>query len=234
MPAAAIKGLTDEPWLAGILDTPVYRVTDDWEPARGGLPKGPLFAYAKAATHDVGRCHALEDAGFRLVDTQVLIEKCPEVRAHVVPFVRRARAEDEDEVAAIAATSFRWTRFHQDPVISKSRADAVKEAWVRSYFRGTRGDTCLVAERDGAIAGFVIAFDGEAWATADLMAIGEAHRRMGIGRALMLGFEHAYPNAARYRLGTQLANTPSLHMYHTLGYRIIESTYVFHFHRTCV
>ena len=234
MPAAAIRGIYDDPWLAAQLGVPALRVGADWAPAREAMPKGALFAYAKVPTHEIARCHELEGVGFRLADTQVTLEKQKDSQPDPDARIRKAGAEDEGAVAANAAPSFGWSRFHRDPAIADARANAIKTSWARSYFDGTRGDACLVAESDGVVAGFLLAIVQGDCVTTDLIAVDAAYRRRGIARALMAAMERSHDDARRFRVGTQLVNAPSLHLYQSLGYRIIESTYVFHFHGASV
>lgn len=235
MPDSATDVLVHDPWLSGQLAVPAFRVSDIAEPAAINSLEGACFVFGKVPVDDVRRAQQFEAAGFRLVDVNVAFEKLrgivPGTPQHLV---RDATPRDEDAVAAIAASSFRWTRFHQDPAIPRERADAIKAEWTRNFFRGQRGDCGLVAECGGVVAGFLIALVHGDTVTTDLIACALPFQRRGIARALMTALEARFPAATRLRVGTQLANLPSFTLYTSLGYRVISSSYVFHFHRASV
>lgn len=240
MPAGATDALAPDPWLGAQLGCPAYRVGETGDPHAVRALQPPCFAYGKVHVDHLDRVHRFESAGFRLTDTNVTFEKAcvphdtpPSDHGFGAP-VRDARTDDEDAVAAIAGTAFRWTRFHRDPAVSNACADAIKAAWVRSFFHGQRGDACLVAEYDGGIAGFLLALVTAEVVTTDLIAVAPQVQRRGIAQALMRALERRHPNARVFRVGTQLANLPSLGLYERLGYRVAGATYVFHLHRTTV
>lgn len=235
MPATSNDLLILDPWLSEQLGCPAFRVPEDVEPAAVDAIGGRCFAFGKVPVENIARAQRFEAAGFRLVDTNVVFEKARDEHAVAMPaHVRDARPGDEAAVVAIAATSFRWTRFHRDPEIPPACAHAIKAAWAQNYFHGLRGDACLVAECDGAVAGFLHALDGGAIVTTDLVACDTRMQRRGLARALLTALECRFPGAQRFRVGTQLANVPSLALYASLGYSVSSSAYVFHLHRDSV
>jgi ribosomal protein S18 acetylase RimI-like enzyme len=231
--------LTRDPWLGGILDREAYRLDvgpagaqapDEREAVRS-LLAGDVFVFAKAAVADLEACHLLECLGFRLIDTNVQLEKSLAAPAAVPPGVREARPDDEEAVAGVAEESFRFSRFHLDPLIPRKLANRVKAEWVRSYFRGARGAAMLVAECEGRVVGFLQALraaDGAA--VIDLSAVHGRAQRRGLARALCLALEGRWPGTPAMRVGTQVANFPSLQLYHRLGYAVAAAQYVFHHH----
>lgn len=233
-------------WLAGILGREAYGVvlaraegnrlpegySDDPEPLRELLQRD-VFASSKAPVQDLERCHFLESLGFRLIDTNVQFEK-PVIDTASLSgrcMVRQAIPEDEEAVAAIAGTNIVFSRFHLDPRIPKAVADVLKAEWTRNFFRGTRGDAMVVAECEGGVAGFLQALRrDEGMVVIDLIAVDRRFRRRGVGRDMCLFVERVYPDTRQVRVGTQIANTPSLWLYTGLGYVFADAQYVFHHH----
>ncbi len=235
-----------DPWLAGIFGFDVYRVSAQEALAPSGATLAPrvrldlvnlsrrrAFAYVKLDVRNVAALGAFQDVGFRGVDTNVTFEKplAPSRTPTTARHVRLAVPRDEGAVARVARDSFLFTRFHLDPHIPKDTADAVKEQWVRNFFRGKRGDALIVAENEDELVGFALLLDSAAdVATVDLIATAGRARRKGLARAMMQFAEVHCAAAQAMRVGTQVANVPSLRLYEGLGYRIVGAQYVLHFH----
>ena len=135
----------------------------------------------------------------------------------------------------IAASCFRYSRFHTDPRVPLLVAHRVKREWIRSYVEGRRGDPLLVATLDGTVAGFLAPITGESdgvrTCTIDLVGVAGWAQRRGVGRALVQTFLDRYVDAvSRLQVGTQIVNVPSLRLYHTLGFVLSHSQYVLHRH----
>jgi ribosomal protein S18 acetylase RimI-like enzyme len=137
-----------------------------------------------------------------------------------------------DAVLRIAASSFVYSRFHLDPAIPKETAHKVKRAWVNSYIHKMRGERLLVALLDGKPVGFLaVLATPEPGRVIDLIGVDRAYQGRGVGRALVSFF--IADSADRYpllRVGTQVANVPSMRLYESLGFRIDETAYVLHAH----
>lgn len=235
-----------DPWLSEQLGHRCWRLEAEASPQDPAEVRAALlqaaagkagFAYAKVPTARVGKVACLADAGFRIVDVSVTLDR--PVAAPPGAFgpgvdVGELRAGEEPAVLGIAGSSFRYSRFHLDPRIPRSAADAVKRAWVESYLKGARGEHLLVARRGRDLAGFlaVLAQPGPptAWVI-DLIAVAEAHQGQGVGRTLVQAFHHAAAGHAEVlRVGTQAANVPSLRLYEQAGFRVADTAYVLHAH----
>jgi ribosomal protein S18 acetylase RimI-like enzyme len=88
----------------------------------------------------------------------------------------------------------------------------------------------LVADSHGDVAGFLLAIDRDDRSVIDLIAVSLNHQRQGIAAALIEALAAASPAATTLVAGTQIANTPSVRMYETLGFRLAASAYVLHYH----
>lgn len=196
---------------------------------------GADFAFCKVPVSQVDTAIVVQRAGFLLVDTNIGFEKRLSDATHPPPpsavGCRLANAADEPRVLSIAESAFRFSRFHLDPAIPKAIADNVKRVWVSNFFNGTRGDALIVAEERKEPIGFLLLLDfNEPTVTIDLIATAPAQERRGIASAMLAFAEAQAPAALAFRVGTQVANIPSVRLYEKLNYRLISAHYVFHYH----
>ena len=228
-------------WLTGVLGRDAYNVVVDasWvENARARerlaeVQARSVFMCAKAATDRPADVRFLEDAGFRLIDTNIVFEKSiePSPPPSGGCAVRWAVDQDAPSVTGLAGRSFEISRFHMDPDVPRATADRIKAAWAESYFAGERGDRMAVAEVDGTVVGFLLLLDdGSGPLIIDLIATDPGHRRSGVARALVAFAESSSGGPGRIRVGTQLANSASIGLYQDVGFRLVDSRYVFHYH----
>ena len=236
--------LKTDAWLTKILERDVYRLIVDESSIDGdrfvgceafaALNSARAFAYAKTAVDFMPGIRSLIRMGFTLVDTNVLFSKpigqpdCEPGNYEIQP----AGAAHEDQVAELAYGSFEFSRFHLDPLIPNDLANRVKAEWTRSYFRGQRGDQMMVATLDGVVAGFVLLIDcDDGTRTIDLIAVDRRHRGQGVAKGMISRVEAHAEGFTRIRVGTQLANIPSIRLYAHLGFVMDEAHYVFHYHQ---
>lgn len=198
--------------------------------SRGG------FAYAKVPARDTRAVGRLGAAGFAIVDMGITLDW----RGSSAParpderLVRLVRSADHGSVIALAGSSFSLSRFHLDPLFPGDLADAIKRDWIANYCRGGRGAGLYVALADDVPAGFLAVLtgggDAAPWAAIDLVAVGNAWRGRGLGRALVDRFIADWHGRAMLRVGTQAANHASLSLYENAGFRIAETAYALHAH----
>lgn len=235
--------LKTDVWLSKILERDVYKLIVDESSIDGdrfvkcegfaALKSARAFAYAKTAVDFMSGIRSLTGMGFTLVDTNVLFSKpigqpdCAPGKYEIQPAI----AAHQDPVADLAYGSFEFSRFHLDPSIPNDLANRVKAEWTRSYFRGQRGDQMMVATLDGVVAGFVLLIGGDdrTWII-DLIAVDRRHRGQGIAKGMISHVEAHAAGFTRIRVGTQLANMPSIRLYTQLGFVMHEAHYVFHYH----
>jgi ribosomal protein S18 acetylase RimI-like enzyme len=198
----------------------------------------PAFYFAKVPTRRIDQVDALTQAGFRVVDVNVTLEREPTPLARppgLDPAVRDYAPDDREAVLRIAASAFVYSRFHLDPKIPADLADSVKCAWADSYCQGTRGERLLVADVDGKVAGFLAILTRGGLKgperIIDLVAVGKSYQARGVGRKLVEVFiVQSTGCAASLKVGTQAANVPSIRLYERCGFRMAETVYVLHAH----
>ena len=189
------------------------------------------FVHAKVPVIETKRVWALEEVGFKLIDTNIKLCKPVEIKSNNFgPSIRPALEKDKEKVKALAKKNFNISRFHMDPNIHNDIADEIKGAWAENYFSGKRGDAMIVAEDNGNIAGFLLLLMKGSMLIVDLIVVDSTYRRKGIARAMIEYAQLQYPDFETMVTGTQAANTASLSFYENNGFRICEAFYVLHLH----
>lgn len=141
--------------------------------------------------------------------------------------VRFAKPDDAPPVKALAATAFVYGRFHCDPEIGHETAAKLKAEWAGNYFSGKRGDRMIVSEDDQGIGGFLQLLTIGDETVIDLIAVDARCRNKGVARSMIA---LAAGDGRPMRVGTPVANTPSLALYEKLGFRLATASYVLHLH----
>lgn len=192
------------------------------------------FVFTKVDTREIEVIHHLEESGFRLVDTNVTF--FGEIKSMITALPSQSgemrMAEDSDKAALrdMASNSFIYSRFHLDPQVDEAIANKIKGDWVANYFNGLRGDAMVIALVDKEPAGFVQLLEPEDGFVIDLIAVAPEFRGQGVARQMIHFCLQHYKQLSWTRVGTQIANTPSINLYTGCGYRLESSKYIYHFH----
>ena len=234
--------LIEDLWLSEIFGHEVVRlVINDWERGKDldfshaisrYLEKRPIFIYTKIPVNAVACIQGLETVGFHLVDTNITFEKQILIKGRLSSLnaIRFARLEDKDEVGRIALHNFVFSRFHLDPKIEVKVANKVKANWAMNYFSGKRGDALVVSDIGSKLSGFLQILFSERAMEIDLIAVDRAVRRKNIATDMINFAQNNLDGFEFIRLGTQVANIPSMRLCENLGFRIRDAFYVFHYH----
>lgn len=242
MPTNATQ-LKPDPWLSERLGKNAFHLNVNRESFNAGDPSAgeslaaqlsrKVFMDAKVATDDLVGIQFLERLGFHLIDTNVVFDKPVESAAlpESACTVRQAIPEDREAVRRIAHNSFVFTRFHLDPAIDREVANTIKADWAGNYFSGTRGDGMIVAEVDRQPIGFLLYLHSKDEIIIDLIAVDGAFRRRRAAHSMIVYAQNsAAPDKIVIKVGTQVANIASMRLYEQVGFRICQSSYVFHYH----
>lgn len=231
--------ISEDGWLSARFGHPVYTVDPDTETTEltRHLGAQTRASYqAKVPSERVDRCRALTEAGLYVVDANVTLARTPEAPTDPGAgcTVTDALAKHRAPVLEIAATAFRFSRFHLDPAVPDETASRIKRDWIESYFRGHRGDELLVALVDGAPAGFLAVLatnNGASVRVIDLVATDRSRRSQGVGGALTRAFlARSVGRCELVQVGTQLANVGATRFYEGFGFTTARTQYVLHGH----
>lgn len=189
-----ILSLENQPWDSQILQrqcAKVISITGD--PAAPDF--GPLskeldsrkveYVTVRLPQDERLRIQALVRAGFEVVDGIVAfarsVEDFPSVH---YPEIRLAKTDDADAVAELAAHTFRFSRFHNDPAILREQADKIHYEWALNSCLGKAADAVWLWEEQGRIAGFSTISIRECSATLVLIAVADDFSGRGIAGKL--------------------------------------------------
>jgi ribosomal protein S18 acetylase RimI-like enzyme len=181
------------------------------------------------ARDEPGEAARAEQAGFRLVDVRVELERgaANGERAEL----REARADDGPSLRRIARENHRITRFYADPGFPDERCDDLYETWMARSLEGW-ADAVLVADARGGPAGYVSLHAGDSAGTGSIGLIGVAPdaRERGLGRALVLGAVAWCRDRGleRVTVVTQGRNVPALRTFEACGFRTSSVGLWFH------
>jgi dTDP-4-amino-4,6-dideoxy-D-galactose acyltransferase len=168
--------------------------------------------------------------GYELVDVRVTLAMALDVSSGPAA-VDLADNTDADQMAAIAATAFPASRFFIDPHLDDSRCELFYDTWVRNSLNGRMADAIVVSRHEGDVDGFMtLRLRPEHTGSLPLVAIRADRRGRGIGGRLLtdaLGWLAAQ-GATSVDVVTQLANTPALRLYESVGFQTVEAGFWLH------
>ena len=230
--------LISDDWLSECLLRPAFHLS--WSAAEESPPRCPdevlasvpprSFVDTRVPTDEVGLLHELVDAGFRPVETNVTLQRGLPMDPPRTDAVRFAEKGDREVVREIARSGLVSSRFHLDPLVEKEVSRNLKARWADDFFLGARGDWMVVANAAAACAGFLQLLARDKTLLIDLIAVSEAARRKGLAADMIRYACAECDGFDRVRVGTQITNTASLRLYASLGFDVVESSYVLHFH----
>jgi len=187
---------------------------------------GVDVAYLLVDGADAVAAQQAEEQGFRITDVRIALE-APSVPSEQP--VRQHREPDIDKLRSIARKSHEATRFYADPRFPRDRCDALYDTWIRRSCEGW-ADVVLVADREGAPAGYVAVHRRDGGGSIGLIGVDEAARGQGLGEALVRG---ALDWCAREGLGscsvvTQGRNVAGQRLFQRCGFRTSAVDLWFH------
>jgi dTDP-4-amino-4,6-dideoxy-D-galactose acyltransferase len=187
---------------------------------------------ARVDTGDFTTIHALEQAGFELIDgIQTFLLPLIGNHAAKPPGTRMFEFKDLPEVLEIGRTAFIFDRFHADPALSPAVADQVNECWTRNCCLGTADDAVVVAEEDSRIASYVACRADRKARRGIIILVATAQWARGRGAARRSSSAALHWFASQgiedVEVGTQLRNIPAARLYESLGFRLIRTSLTF-------
>jgi ribosomal protein S18 acetylase RimI-like enzyme len=230
-------------FLESILSRSVYKINEFTDPVDLKLlqdknynSRGSFF-YTKVDCSNVSRLRIFEKSGFKIIEENITLEK-KEGEAHLPKSIghrqqyeiRWAQDDDRNFVEDIAQKNFSHDRFHQDPNIDNSLADEIKRQWTGNFFSGKRGDTMIVATANNRPIAFLLLLIAKKLSVIDLIAVSKEHRKKGLSKQMVGYALQNLSDRNRWIVGTQSTNVPSVKLYESMGFQIIDSQYVLHRH----
>jgi dTDP-4-amino-4,6-dideoxy-D-galactose acyltransferase len=203
------------------LKGPVWRLVDP-QAAGSAVTAAKVFGVRLIAAR-LDPVQDLSPFGFRRVETLTTFEGALDAPTGWPDGVRRGEPSDAGACADIAVQAFTHDRWHADPQIPDTAADAFKRAWVENDVRG-RADTVLIAEDErGGVDGFLLVLERERIAIIDLIAVAPKAQGRGVGRRLLQALAAECGQRRRLgRAGTQDTNLAAARLYESAGWRLAD------------
>lgn len=200
-----------------------------------------LHLSCKVDTADITGIHALERAGFRLMDTVVTWRFEPSMsvpRLKNIYRVRDAENGDVQELEKLARRKFLMNRFYIDPSISPKRADKLYAEWIKNYCAAQADGIArvMVAESHSGIAGFlgyrfnkgIERVSGYKIVGQGLMAVSGSAK----GAAISLVNSAIKDVISHYDFGEfdgLITNHDAMRVYRAFGFEIVRTKHTFHY-----
>jgi len=200
------------------VDTPDV---DDWARANG-----VACAYLLVPSQDPFAAQRAEEHGFRCVDVRVELDA--QTNRSGQP-VREHTPDDLERLAAIARHNHADTRFYADPNFPREGCDRLYDTWIRNSCAGW-ADAVLVAENDGAPAGYVSVHDRRGVGSIGLIGVDPETRGRGVGESLVRGALDwcARNGLERCTVVTQGRNIGGQRVFQRCGFRTSSVALWFH------
>jgi GNAT superfamily N-acetyltransferase len=196
-----------------------------------------VLAIARCSAMEIRAAQAMEGEGFLLMDTLLFylhrLRDVPEPQGQDAAFVRPLRPGEEEAVSRVAAEAFRGYsgHYHADPRLDRGQCDETYRSWaVRACVSPEATDQVLVAEHEGAIAGFAaLQRNSPEEAQVVLFGVDPALHGQGIARRLLAGSLGWCQSRRVSRLlyATQITN-PVQRALMRLGFEPSHAVYTFH------
>lgn len=196
------------------------------------------FVAARVLMLDLAATHALEQRGYRYVETTLAnsIDLRGEALQLPAGYAMRApRPEEGSALARMTEGAFVTQRFHADPGFPRAKVDQMYVAWVESSLASPAWST-VVLDHEGVAKGFVIyrvqdhtRHLGVKITVWRMAALGGEDRARGHGIPLLRGaIERVRGECDIVESTLTLRNTKSFNIHAKLGFRALAFSSTFH------
>jgi len=182
---------------------------------------------------DAASIRVAEDAGFRLVDSRLTLERPAGLPPPPRPagiLIRDHRTEDVPALESIAAEAHRGTRFWRDERFSPERAAELYRTWIRQECRGGAARV-LVADEEGSPTGYLSCHrDAGGEARIGLLGVRSDRRGQGVGAALLAAAMTWLAEGGSPAVGvvTQGHGIDAQRLYQRAGFLTVRMDFWFH------
>jgi len=198
------------------------------------------FIQCKLDSRNIYVAQVLEEFGFRLASTDItflrdttLVEQKP--HNYLISLCNEG---DVDYLYTMSKETYRTTRFHNDPKISKEQANEMQALWIKNCYYQKLADEIIVIKDGKDICGYVacgivknISFSGnKKIGRIILITVDKKFQGKGIGSIVIRESLKWFKNqgCAFVAVGTQLINIPALKFYQKNGFKVESTTLSFH------
>lgn len=196
------------------------------------------FLVARCPTTDISAVHAMEAAGFQLMDTLLYLRfdlnKQPIPPNESGVRIRPVHPEEVDQVGALAFSAFEnfYGHYHADPRLDPRKSTEVYVSWAqRCCLEPGAASLVLVAESEGKLVGFrALRVNSTTQGEFILAGVNPEYQRRGIYRAFIVeGLKWCRERGLEEVLNsTHVANVAVQRACARVGFEPAYSWYTFH------
>ncbi len=173
----------------------------------------------------------LKKSGFEWVDTKVTFSK--DVQATEAPIELLAySSKATPELVRLALQSGWKSRFNEDKKL-QPKYEELYTQWLKRSLDGEFDDVVFIYKVGDSIAGLVtIRIENDTNGKVGLFAVAESFRGQGIGKKMLQALEAWYyeKGVKTSEIATQKKNEAACKLYESMGYKISDTSYVYHLH----
>lgn len=162
-----------------------------------------------------------------------VFDKCTLPKIDHKTIIRDYEETDISGLMRIAKGSFDYDRFHADPTLDNQLCDKYYEQWIYNSCHGF-ADKILVSEFDNKVVGFTTgkADHTQEYGRLVLSAVSNEYRGLGIYTSMIYeGVKWLEKEGFKGLIvGTQINNLAVQKAWIKLGFTVLDSEYVLHFH----
>lgn len=183
--------------------------------------------------------HSLESADFRLIDAILKFKICLagfKNLQKICPFkIRLFKKKDTPYLENICLSSFKYDRFHSDPLLPRRNSDFLHKQWLNNLCRDKRNMVAVAVINDIPI-GFILLSElrqlkdivNKRVFSIVLTAVRENFRSKGAGKALLtFALNKIKDKADICEVGTQINNIAACRLYESNGFKSTFSSFTF-------
>ena len=174
------------------------------------------YATCRVQSNNFPMIHALEKAGFILVDGLITLEiNTSDIETEISAIeIREANKNDLDKLKKITNGLYSISRIFNDSIISKDKANKFYIKWVEN--------SVLVWEEEKDILGYITL---QKKGQVPLIGVSPQARGKGIAKKLIKASFNRFKEwgCEIIRIETQMDNIPALRVYHDCGFKVVNS-----------
>lgn len=186
-----------------------------------------VYAIHRVSSNNSQMIHALERAGFILVDGLISLSiDISQVDPESFSQIREASKRDLPELKKLTSGLFAFSRIDNDPLISKNKANEFYLKWIENSVNGEAADSVLVWEEKDKILGYITL---QKKGHIPLLGVSENARGKGIAKKLLSAALAKFKKwgLKEVAVDTQMGNIPALRAYQGSGFKIVGSYLTF-------
>lgn len=183
------------------------------------------YATFRVSSNNFETIHALEKAGFLLVDGLISLDAEVSKSYLVDSKIRPADESDLGGLRSITEGMFVVSRIYNDPLITKDKADNFYIKWIENSVMKKVADEVLVWSEDKILGYVTLQKKGQI----PLIGVDREVRGKGIGGKLIEAAFNTFSNwgVKTVKIETQMANVPALRVDIDSGFKIVNSYLTF-------